>query len=102
MYRATVRDDNDEQFFDYGFDGESKTTRLYCQTKHKIPNSFKSTCFGFVKNQFEFGAFAEKEPSDIFFLLALYRRSVRNNKYVYERCSPKTYFCKYKRAWERF
>lgn len=28
--QITVRDDNDEQFFDYGFDDESKTTRLYC------------------------------------------------------------------------
>ena len=67
--QITVLDDNDEQFFDYGFDGESETTRLYCQTKHKIPNSFKSTCFGFVKNQFEFGTFAEKQLSDIFFYL---------------------------------
>lgn len=51
--QITVRDDAEEQFFDYGFDGESEITRLYCQTKHKIPNSFTSTCFEFLKNQFE-------------------------------------------------
>ena len=67
--QITVCDDAEEQFFDYGFDGENEITRLYCQTKHKIPNSFKSTCFGFLKNQFECGLLAEKQSSDVFFYL---------------------------------
>ena len=54
--QITVRDDDDKQFFDYGFDGQSETSRLYSQTKHKIPNSFKSTCFSFLKNQFGGGS----------------------------------------------
>ena len=37
--QITVRDDNDEQFFDYGYDIESETTRLYCKKNQKIPNS---------------------------------------------------------------
>ena len=81
--QITVRDDSDEQFFDYGYDGESETTRLYCQTKHKIPNSFKSTCFGFVKNQFDCGVFAENQYSDIFFYLpSTVDRCEKINKYM--------------------
>ena len=67
--QITVRDDAEEQFFDYGFDAESEITRIYCQTKHKIPNSFTSTCFEFLKNQFECGLLAEKQSSDVFFYL---------------------------------
>ena len=81
--QITVRHDDDEQFFDYGFDGESETSRLYSQTKHKIPNSFKSTCFSFLKNQFEGGVLSEKAYSDIFFYLSLtVDRCEAINKYM--------------------
>ena len=69
--QITVRYDDDELFFDYGFDGQSETSRLYSQTKHKIPNSFKSTCFSFLKNQFGGEVLSEKAYSDIFFYLPL-------------------------------
>ena len=45
-----VRDDPDEQFFDYGY-LKSESKNLYFTLKSKIPSSFKTTCFGFLKNQ---------------------------------------------------
>ena len=47
----TVRDDDNEQFFDYGYDEKNDSIRLYSAQKTKIPSSFRSTCFSFLKNQ---------------------------------------------------
>ena len=45
-----VRDDDNEQFFDYGYDEKNDSIRLYFAHKTKIPSSFRSTCFSFLKN----------------------------------------------------
>ena len=64
-----VRDDDNEQFFDYGYDEKNDSIRLYFAQKTKIPSSFRSTCFSFLKNQFEGGTLEEKDFSDVFFYL---------------------------------
>ena len=64
----TVKDDPDEQFFDYGFvNNDSKN--LYCTVKIKILSSFKATCFRFLKNPFEGGVLMEQDHSEVFFYL---------------------------------
>ena len=79
----TVRDDPKEQFFDYGYDEKNNETRLYSSQKTKIPSNFKSTCFSFLKNQFEAGALEEKEFSEVFFYLpSTVDRSEDINKYM--------------------
>ena len=65
----TVRDDDNEQFFDYGYHEKNDSIRLYSAQKTKIPSSFRSTCFSFLKNQYETGALDEKDFSDVFFYL---------------------------------
>ena len=64
----TVREDLDEQFFDYGYT-KGKSKRLYSTVKNKIPSSFRATCFGFLKNQFEGGVLSEQDFSKVFFYL---------------------------------
>ena len=78
----TVRDDPDEQFFDYGYvNVDSKN--LYCTVKTKIPSSFKATCFGSLKNQFDGGVFTEQDHSEVFFYLpSTVDRSEEINKYM--------------------
>ena len=78
----TVRDDPEEQFFDYGYvNNDSKN--LYCTVKNKIPSSFKQTFFGFLKNQFEGGVFMEQDHSGVFFYLpSTVDRSEEINKYM--------------------
>ena len=78
----TVRDDPDEQFFDYDYvNNDSKN--LYCTVKNKIPSNFKATCFGFFKNQFEGGVFMEQDHSEVFFYLpSTVDRSEEINKYM--------------------
>ena len=39
----TVRDDDNKQFFDYGYDEKNDSTRLYSAQKTKIRSSFRST-----------------------------------------------------------
>ena len=41
----TVRDDKNEQFFDYGYNEKNDSIRLYSAQKTKIPSSFRSTSF---------------------------------------------------------
>ena len=65
----TVRNNDNEQFFDCGYDEKNDSTRLYSTQKTKIPSSFRSTCFSFLKNQFESGTLEEKDFSDVFFYL---------------------------------
>ena len=64
----TVRNDPEEQFFDYGYSkGNSKT--LYSTRKVKILSSFKSTVFAIYKNKYKGGAFSDELSSRIFFYL---------------------------------
>ena len=63
----TVRNDPDEQFFDYGYSKDNLKT-LYLTKKVKIPSSFKSTVFGIYKNKYEEGAFSDELSSRVFFL----------------------------------
>ena len=64
----TVRNDPEEQFFDYGYSKDNSKT-LYSTRKVKIPSSFKSTVFGIYKNKYEGGAFSDELSSRIFFYL---------------------------------
>ena len=54
----TVRNNADEQFFDYGYNKDNSKF-LYSSKKLKIPSSFKSTVFGVHKMQYEGGAFGK-------------------------------------------
>ena len=65
---VTVRNDPEEQFFDYGYSKDNSKT-LYSTRKVKIPSSFKSTVFGIYKNKYEGGAFSDELSSKIFFYL---------------------------------
>ena len=64
----TVRNDPEEQFFDYGYSKDNSKT-LYSTRKVKIPSSFKSTVFGIYKNKYKEGAFSDELSSRIFFYL---------------------------------
>ena len=73
----TVKNDVDEQFFDYGYNKDNSKL-LYSTKKLKIPSSFKATVFGVHKMQYEGGAF-----SQIFFYLpSTVDRSEKINKYL--------------------
>ena len=78
----TVRDDPDEQFFDNGY-LKSESKNLCCTVKNKIPSSFKATCFGFLKNQFEGEVLIEQDRSEVFFYLpSTVDRCEEINKYM--------------------
>ena len=62
----TVRGDDHENFFDYGFSKE-KSKILYSVHKMKIPNSFSNTIFNRHRIQSESGAFSESEKKFFFF-----------------------------------
>ena len=64
----TVRGDEQEHFFDYGFNKENSKI-LYSTHKMKIPNSFSTTIFNRHRIQYESGAFSETDFSDVFFFL---------------------------------
>lgn len=61
----TVRNDPQEQFFDYGYTKDNSRIMFSVQ-KMKIPNSFKTTMFNKHKIQHVAGAFTT-ESSDAFF-----------------------------------
>ena len=65
---VTVRNDPEEQFFDYGYHKENSKV-LYWTRKLKVPSSFKTTIFGQHKMQYEGGAFDEEKFSELFFHL---------------------------------
>ena len=78
----TVKNDADEQFFDYGYNKDNSKL-LYSTKKLKIPSSFKATVFGVHKMQYEDGAFSEENFSQIFFYLpSTVDRSEKINKYL--------------------
>ena len=64
----TIRNDPEEQFFDYGYSKDNSKT-LYSTRKVKIPRSFKSAVFGIYKIKYEVGAFSDELSSRIFFYL---------------------------------
>ena len=79
---VTVRNDLEEQFFDYGYHKEN-SKKLYSTRKLKIPNSFKTTIFGQHRMQYEGGAFDEQKLSKLFFYLpATIDRNKKINKYL--------------------
>ena len=78
----TVKNDADEQFFDYGYNKDNSKL-LYSTKKLKIPSSFKATVFGVHKMQYVGGAFSEENFSQIFFYLpSTVDRSEKTNKYL--------------------
>ena len=62
----TVRGDERECFFDYGYSKEN-TKVLYSMHKMKIPNSFSATIFNCQRIQYEAGALSDTDFSKIFF-----------------------------------
>ena len=52
--QITVRDDNDEQFFDYGYDIESETTRLYCKKNPKNSKQSSQHALDLLKTNLSF------------------------------------------------
>ena len=78
----TVRGDDNAQFFDYSYDEKNDTTRLYSVQKTKIPSSFRSTCFSFLKNRIDSHSL-RGEFSDVFFYLpSTIDRCEEVNKYM--------------------
>lgn len=78
----TVRNDLQEQFFDYGYNKQNAKV-LYSKRKLKIPDSFKTTIFGQYRLQHEGGAFDEQKCSDIYFYLpSTVDRNEKINKYL--------------------
>ena len=78
----TVRNDPQEQFFDYGYNKDNAKV-LYCTQKLKIPNSFKTTIFGQHRMQYEGGAFDGQDFSQIYFYLpSTVDRNEKINKYM--------------------
>ena len=63
---VTVRNDADEQFFDYRCNKDNSKL-LYSTKKIKIPSSFKSTVFGMHKMQYVVGVFSGQDFSEVFF-----------------------------------
>lgn len=78
----TVRGDDQECFFNYGFSKESSKV-VYSTRKMKISNSFSSTIFNRYRIQFEAGALSETEFSNVFFFLPSTTDRVEEiNKYM--------------------
>ena len=67
---VTVRNNPEEQFFDYGYHKEN-SKKLYSTRKLKVPNSFKTKIFGQHRMQYEGGAFDEQKFSKLFFICPL-------------------------------
>ena len=67
----TVRNDPQEQFFDYGYNKENAKVLLSTK-KLKIPKSFKTTIFGQHRLQYERGVFDEQKHYNLFICLLLW------------------------------
>ena len=79
---VTVRNDQEEQFFDYGYDKVNSKV-LYSTRKLKVSSSFKTTIFRQHKIQYEGGAFDEQKFSKLlFYLPATVDRNEKINKYL--------------------
>ena len=77
-----MRGDNNTQFFDYGYDEKNDTTRLYSVQKTKIPSSFRSTCFTFLKDKIESNSLRWDFSNMFFFLPSTIDRCEEVNKYL--------------------
>ena len=78
----TVRNDPQEQFFDYGYNKDNAKI-LYCTQKLKIPNSFETTFFGQHRMQYEGDAFNEQDFSQVYFYVpSTVDRNEKINKYM--------------------
>ena len=78
----TVKNDADEQFFDYGYNKDNSKL-LYSTKKFKISSSIKATVLGVHKMQYEGGVFSEEDFSQIFFYLpSTVDISEKINKYL--------------------
>ena len=64
---VTVTNDQDEQFFDYGYNKQNAKV-LYSTKKMKNPRRFTTTIFGQQKTQYEGGAFNDQKFSKLFFI----------------------------------
>ena len=69
-------------FFDYSCDEKNDTTRLYSVQKTKIPSSFRSTCFTFLKDKIESNSQRESFSDMFFFLPSTIDRCGEVNKYL--------------------
>ena len=78
----TVRGDDNAQFFDYGYDEKNDTTRLYSVQKTKIPSSFRSTCFTFLRDKIESNSLRGDFSEMFFFLPSTIDRYEEVNKYL--------------------
>lgn len=78
----TVRNDVDEQLFDYGCNKDNSKL-MFSTKKLKIPSSFKSTIFGQHRMRYEWGAFEAQEfPKLYFYLLSTVDRNEKINQYL--------------------
>ena len=77
---STVRNDLQEQFFDYGFTKDNSKI-LYSTQKMKMLNSFKTTMFNKHKIQYEAGAFNTDSSNTFFFLPSTVDRIEKINKH---------------------
>ena len=77
-----VRGDDNAQSFDYGYDEKNDTTRLYSVQKTKIPSSFRSTCFTFLKDKIESNSLRGDFSDMFFFLPSTIDRCEEVNKYL--------------------
>ena len=79
---VTVRNDPQEQFFDYGYNKDNPKI-LYCTQKIKMPNSFKTTIFSQHRMQYEGGDFNTQDFSQTYFYLpSTVDRNEKINKYM--------------------
>ena len=78
---STVRNDLQEQFFDYGYTKDNSKI-LYSTQKMKMPNSFKTTKFNKHKIQYEAGAFNTVSSNTFFFLPSTVDRIEKINKHL--------------------
>ena len=77
-----MRGDDNAQFFDYGYDEKNDTTRLYSVQKTKIPSSFRSTCFTFLKDKIESNSLRGDFSDMLFSLPSTIDRCEEVNKYL--------------------
>lgn len=78
----TIRDDEDEMFFDYG-NHKNSPSKLFCSKKSKIPNCFSTSIFNRERKQYEAGVMNEQDFSKIYFYLPLtVDRCEKVNKYM--------------------
>ena len=77
----TICNDQQEQFFDYGYTKEDSKI-LYSVQKNKIPNSFKTTMFNKHKIQYEAGAFTTDMLGTFFFLPSTVDRVEKTNRHM--------------------